>query len=69
MVQVEIVDKVFNDAETGQIIPYKRLAISGILGGNKQTVEMKVGKTEAQFIQALLDSKEEKPKENESFLD
>lgn len=61
MAVVKIVDKEYNDDETGRSVPYKRLAITGVLGGEIQTLEVKLGKTELQLAELLLKSTEEEP--------
>jgi len=58
MAHVQIIKKTFNNEATGQAVDYERLAITGIIGGSVQTLEIKLEKTELMLAKMLLDSKE-----------
>lgn len=58
MATVRIISKQFTDDKTGEITPYKRLAIIGSLNGEVLTLEVKLSKAELQLAQALLASEE-----------
>lgn len=75
MAKIGIIKHEFTDQETGKITPYERLALSGVVGGEITTLELKLGKSELQLAKIILSSKEEQevvsrdatPEEEEAF--
>lgn len=59
MSQIAIVDHVYDNPETGDRIPYKRLAISGEVNGEMYTLELKLIKTELMGAQMILANAED----------
>lgn len=58
MAKVYIANLSFNN-DNGEIIPYKRLCISGIINGETQTLQIKLSPTEELLAKMLLESEEE----------
>lgn len=50
--------------DKGEQVNYERLCISGYIGGEIHTLEIKLEKSELLLAKMLLSSSEEKPKEN-----
>lgn len=61
MAIVKIVDMEPFENDKGELVKYKRLCISGYLGGEVHTLEIKLEKSELLLAEILLSSKEEKP--------
>ena len=58
IVQITTLEFVNDDGKT---VPYKRLTITGYIGGEIQTLELKLSPTELLLAGMLLKSTEEKP--------
>jgi len=61
MSHVAIIKNTFNDAKTGLPVTYERLAITGYVGGEIQTLEIKLEKSELMLAKILLSSNEQAP--------
>jgi len=59
MSQISIIERIYDNPETGDRIPYKRLAISGEVGGEMYTLELKLQKTELMGAQMILANAED----------
>lgn len=59
MAKVYIATLQFNNNETGEIVPYKRLCITGSVNGDSHTLELKLSKEQLVLAEMLLTSKEE----------
>lgn len=60
MATVKVITQQFTN-DNGEQIPYKRLCITGYLGGEIQTLELKLSKSDLLLAELLLTSNEEKP--------
>lgn len=61
MATVKVIEKEFVEQETQRVVPYKRLAIIGYVGGEIHTLELKLSNTEILMAEMLLNSKEKEP--------
>lgn len=58
MAKAFIVNKTYTNPDTGEITPYKRLAISGEIGGKTHTLELKLTKAELLSLEMILSTTE-----------
>jgi len=58
MASISLVQHIYTNPETLEQIPYKRLAISGTVGTEEYTLELKLIKTELMGAQMILDNAE-----------
>lgn len=54
----KIIKKTYTNPDTGEIVPYKRLAIVGVIDGETRTLEIKLERTELLLAEMLLNSTE-----------
>lgn len=59
--RVAITTLTFNDETTGNVVPYERLVISNVLGGEVQSLQLKLSKSELLLAKLLLNSTEQLP--------
>lgn len=57
--KLAIVQKSFTDDQTGEITPYKRLALSGSIGGEIMTLEIKLTKAELMLANIIMNNSED----------
>lgn len=54
MASIGIAERIYNNPETGETVPYKRLVIAGKVGEEDYALELKLVRTELMAVKMIL---------------